>query len=75
MQTSFTPESKRRPQANEIAVQVFEGDCAKYVFCLSIEDAKTCVELHRNWGIPAGTVAQDAEMPQGYKMPQAVTQW
>ena len=75
MQTEFTHEAKRAPQANEIVVQVFTGASVKFVFCESIDDAKRCVELHRNWAIPAGSVCNDAGVPDAWKMPMASIQW
>lgn len=75
MQTQFNHEAKRAPQANEIVVQCFTGDSVKFVFCQSVDDAKRCVELHRNWGIPSGSVCNDAGVPDAWKMSTASRQW
>lgn len=70
MQTSFNPEARRKPLANEVMVQVFTGSSAKWVYCETAEDAMRCVEINRNWGIPAGIVRNPLNaVPAVYLMP------
>ena len=69
MQISFNPELPRKSSKNEVIVQVFTGDSAKWVYCDTPEDAMRCVEINRNWGIPAGVVRNpQTAVPSGYLM-------
>jgi|DEB0MinimDraft_10_1074344.scaffolds.fasta_scaffold54108_2 hypothetical protein len=57
MQTDFPTEPLRKSSKHQVIVQVFTGLSARYVYCETPEDAMRCVEINRNWGIPAGIIA------------------
>ena len=70
MQTDFPAEPLRTSSTHEVIVQVFTGSYAKYVYCETPEDAMRCVEINRNWGIPAGIIKNPQHsVKDGYMMP------
>lgn len=75
MQTDFPIEPMRTSSTHEVIVQVFTGLSAKYVYCETPEDAMRCVEINRNWGIPAGIIANPQhDVKDVYNMPTHLIQ-